>query len=83
MQFQADVLGTPVVRAQVGDLTALGAAYLAGLRCNIWPNLNHDNAAVCYDTFIPCQDEEKQVRRYKGWKMAVKCAQVWASMADD
>ena len=36
MQFQADVLGVPVVRPQVTETTALGAAYLAGLATGFW-----------------------------------------------
>jgi glycerol kinase len=40
MQFQADLLGIPVVRPQVTETTALGAAYLAGLATGVWPNLD-------------------------------------------
>ncbi|MFA0413437.1 glycerol kinase GlpK [Vibrio renipiscarius] len=84
MQFQADVLGTPVIRPQVGELTALGAAYLAGLSCGFWTDLSliSDNKNQP-DKFTPCDDKEKQVRRYKGWKKAVKCAQLWADLEND
>jgi len=40
MQFQADVLGVPVVRPAVTETTALGAAYLAGLAVGFWPSTN-------------------------------------------
>jgi glycerol kinase len=38
MQFQADLLGIPVVRPRIIETTALGAAYLAGLACGVWPS---------------------------------------------
>jgi glycerol kinase len=38
MQFQADILGVPVVRPKVLETTALGAAYLAGLAVGLWPS---------------------------------------------
>ncbi|MEO7039296.1 MAG: glycerol kinase GlpK, partial [Candidatus Elarobacter sp.] len=40
MQFQADVLGVPVVRSSVAETTALGAAYLAGLQSGYWPDVD-------------------------------------------
>lgn len=84
MQFQADVLATPVVRPPVGELTALGAAYLAGLGSGFWTELTsiHTNQNQS-DTFIPCQNKEKQATRYKGWEKAVKCAQLWAELSED
>jgi glycerol kinase len=39
MQFQADLLGIPVVRPTVTETTALGAAYLAGLATGVWPRV--------------------------------------------
>lgn len=84
MQFQADVLATPVVRPQVGELTALGAAYLAALGCKTWPHSEQAASAnAINDVFTPCQDNHKQAQRYKGWKRAVKCAQLWATLDDE
>ncbi len=40
MQFQADILGVPVVRPKVAETTALGAAYAAGLAVGFWDNLD-------------------------------------------
>lgn len=79
MQFQADILNTHVERPTVKEVTALGAAYLAGLATGFWQNLEElrDKASV-ERTFIPDQDEAKQQRRYKGWKKAVKRALEWA-----
>ncbi|OAJ92506.1 glycerol kinase GlpK [Vibrio bivalvicida] len=84
MQFQSDVLDTEVHRPQVTEVTALGAAYLAGLAVGYWNNIDElQNKAVLDRTFVPHHDEEKRNRRYKGWKRAVKCAQTWAQMHDD
>lgn len=84
MQFQSDVLDTEVHRPEVTEVTALGAAYLAGLAVGYWNNIDElQGKAVLDRTFLPHHDEEKRNRRYKGWKRAVKCAQTWAEMHDD
>ena len=84
MQFQSDVLDTQVLRPQVTEVTALGAAYLAGLAVGFWQSLDEVAGKATIDkTFVPHHDEEKRSRRYKGWKRAVKCAQVWAKMHDE
>tara|TARA_Y100001956_G_C4128654_1_gene192003 strand:- start:6172 stop:7689 length:1518 start_codon:yes stop_codon:yes gene_type:complete len=81
MQFQSDVLNTEVHRPQVTEVTALGAAYLAGLAVGYWGSIDElQDKAVLDRTFEPHDCEEKRNRRYKGWKRAVKCAQVWAEM---
>ncbi|GAA5647225.1 MULTISPECIES: glycerol kinase GlpK [Vibrio] len=81
MQFQSDVLDTPVHRPQVTEVTALGAAYLAGLAVGFWNSIEEvKDKAVLDRTFLPHHDEEKRDRRYKGWKRAVKCAQTWAEL---
>ncbi|ANW27304.1 MULTISPECIES: glycerol kinase GlpK [Vibrio] len=84
MQFQSDVLDTHVLRPKVTEVTALGAAYLAGLAVGFWDSLDEvaDKAEID-KTFAPHHDEEKRNRRYKGWKRAVKCAQAWADMHDE
>ncbi|MDV6251397.1 glycerol kinase GlpK [Vibrio sp. EA2] len=84
MQFQADVLNTQVLRPQVTEVTALGAAYLAGLAVGYWDSLDElQDKAVIDRTFEPHEDEEKRNRRYKGWKRAVKCAQTWSELHDE
>ena len=79
MQFQADILDVNVERPVVKEVTALGAAYLAGLAVGFWKDLDelHDKARV-ERTFTPDNDEEKRERRYKGWKKAVKRSLEWA-----
>ncbi len=84
MQFQSDVLDTTVHRPQVTEVTALGAAYLAGLAVGFWDNLDEVAGKSVLDrSFEPHQDEEKRQRRYRGWKRAVKCTQLWAEMHDE
>ncbi|WP_139683717.1 glycerol kinase GlpK [Vibrio tasmaniensis] len=84
MQFQSDVLDTEVHRPEVTEVTALGAAYLAGLAVGFWDSIDElQDKAVLDRTFMPHHDEEKRSRRYKGWKRAIKCAQVWSELHDD
>ncbi|MCG3864440.1 MULTISPECIES: glycerol kinase GlpK [unclassified Photobacterium] len=83
MQFQSDVLDTEVQRPEVTEVTALGAAYLAGLAVGFWNNIDElKDKAVINRTFYPHACNDKRERRYKGWKRAVKCAQTWAEMHD-
>ena len=79
MQFQADILDVNVERPVVKEVTALGAAYLAGLATGFWKDLDElrDKARV-ERTFSPDGDNEKRERRYKGWKKAVKRSLEWA-----
>ncbi len=54
MQFQCDLLGTPVIRPKITETTALGAAYLAGLAMGYWSNLEEIQAQWQVDaTFTP------------------------------
>ncbi|HAS6347963.1 TPA: glycerol kinase GlpK [Vibrio vulnificus] len=83
MQFQSDVLDTEVHRPKVTEVTALGAAYLAGLAVGYWNSIDELQGKAELDRcFLPHQDEEKRSRRYKGWKRAVKCAQTWAELRE-
>ncbi|MDD9178135.1 MULTISPECIES: glycerol kinase GlpK [Aliivibrio] len=84
MQFQSDVLDVAVHRPQVTEVTALGAAYLAGLAVGFWGSLDElADKAVIDRSFEPHHDEEKRNQRYRGWKRAVKCAQAWAELHDE
>lgn len=78
MQFQADVLGTSVVRPMVTETTALGAAYLAGLAVGFWDNTEHlrERFAIKRE-FYPDVTEEKRMSQYKGWKRAVERSKQW------
>jgi glycerol kinase len=72
MQFQADILGVPVVRPVVAETTALGAAYAAGLAVGFWNNLEDLRANwQISKTWDPKMDMTKRAELYKGWKKAV------------
>ena len=79
MQFQADIVNTPVHRPKCIETTALGAAYLAGLAVGYWKDKNEirENWQIGA-VFTPGMTEEKRNTLLKGWKKAVKCALVWA-----
>ncbi len=72
MQFQADMLGRPVRRPEDAEATALGAAYLAGLKSGFWPSLEAimelpERAEV----FLPEDDLANRSRLLDGWRAAV------------
>lgn len=78
MQFQADILNADVERPEVREVTALGAAYLAGLATGFWKDLEELRGKSTIErTFKPDGDEVKRERRYTGWKKAVKRALAW------
>ncbi|MDR1167101.1 MAG: glycerol kinase GlpK [Deltaproteobacteria bacterium] len=78
MQFQADILGCRVERPKVLEVTALGAAYLAGLAVNFWAGLDEVKDRAKVETeFIPSADKDKQICRYNGWKKAVTRSLKW------
>ncbi|MBN9213792.1 MAG: glycerol kinase [Microbacterium sp. SCN 70-200] len=72
MQFQADILGIPVVRPQIVETTALGAAYAAGLAVGVWSGLDELRAHWREDArFEPGMSADERRRRYRQWKKAV------------
>jgi len=79
MQFQADILDVPVIRPQVIETTALGAAYAAGLGVGFWS----DTAALRRNwsedkRWLPTLDGQQRERLYAGWQKAVKRTLDWA-----
>lgn len=73
MQFLADILNAPVDRPVVLETTALGAAYLAGLQRGIFPPPEQFSSSWKRDRrFTPALDEEIRIRKYNGWKDAVR-----------
>jgi glycerol kinase len=72
MQFQADLLGVPVIRPQVAETTALGAAYAAGLATGLWDNQEDLRENWQEDKrWEPTMDAAKRDEYYKFWKKAV------------
>jgi len=73
MQFQADVLGTSVIRPKVTETTALGAAYLAGLAVGYWDSIDHIKSQWGVEKeFTPQADEETVSALKEGWADAIK-----------
>ncbi|QIG38366.1 glycerol kinase GlpK [Microbacterium sp. 4R-513] len=78
MQFQADILGIPVVRPQVIETTALGAAYAAGLATGLWKGRDELRAHWKEDVrFEPRMEEDERERRYRLWQKAVSKSLDW------
>jgi glycerol kinase len=79
MQFQADMLGVPVIRPLVAETTALGAAYAAGLAVGVWPNVEALRANWGEDRrWTPQMPEAERARLYVGWQKAVTRTFDWA-----
>ena len=78
MQFQADILNTDVLRPEITETTALGAAYLAGLAVGFWKD--KENIVKNWKLnrkFTPNLSEELRNKYFKGWKKAVEKAKKW------
>ena len=73
MQFQADILGTSVIRPTVTETTALGAAYLAGLAVGYWESIDHIKSQWGVDTtFRPLATQDRVEELKAGWADAIK-----------
>jgi glycerol kinase len=79
MQFQADILGVPVVVPEVAETTALGAAYLAGLGAGVWEAPSAIEGHWCpARRYAPRMDEAERARLHRRWLEAVARARGWA-----
>jgi glycerol kinase len=73
LRCQADVLGLPLLAAPHGEATALGAAYLAGLRAGVWPDLDSlRRLSEGYQRFEPRLADDERARRLRQWRRAVQ-----------
>jgi glycerol kinase len=78
MQFQADILGVPVIRPKVPETTALGAAYAAGLAVGFWRGFEDIRANWAEDKrWEPCMPEDRKEQLYRRWKQAVRRTLDW------
>lgn len=78
MQFQADILGVPVIRPVVAETTALGAAYAAGLAVGFWDNLDDLRANWQEDKrWEPDMESDERERQLRLWKKAVTKSMDW------
>jgi glycerol kinase len=78
MQFQADILGAPIVRPAVTETTAQGAAYLAGLATGVWKAQDDIRANVAVDRrFEPVMPREQAAELRGRWQAALERAKGW------
>jgi glycerol kinase len=79
MQFQADMLGTPVDRPTNIETTAAGAGFLAGLACGFWPDM--EALKACRESeriFLPQMEPSSREALYADWKRGVERSREWA-----
>jgi glycerol kinase len=78
MQFQADILGVPVIRPRVAETTALGAAYAAGLACGFWSS--RDELSQNWQEsrrWEPSWDAGQREDGYRQWRKAIERTLGW------
>ena len=79
MQFQADILQTPIKRAAMEETTALGAAFLAGLAVDFWSDQDElRKLSKIGDEFTPQMSADQANHLYAGWQQAIKAAQLFS-----
>lgn len=79
MQFQADIINTPVCRPSCVETTAMGAAYLAGLATSFWKDRGDVISNLGVDReFMPSMDEKLRLEHIDGWHQAVNAVRGWA-----
>ncbi len=79
MQIQADLLGVPVIRPKNVETTAVGAAFLAGLGCGVWPDKASLADRWAVDRiFEPTVGEPERQSRYAKWRLAIDRSRGWA-----
>ena len=79
MQFQANLLGCKVIRPNVVETTALGAAYLAGLAVGYWESVEEIKELWQAEmVFDPLAHSPETHQGIAGWKRAVRAAQAWS-----
>ncbi|MEI8109533.1 MAG: glycerol kinase GlpK [Chitinophagia bacterium] len=79
MQFQSDMLNTPVVRPAITETTALGAAYLAGLAVGYWKSIDEISKQWQMETtFHPVMLDDKRTHFAKGWSRAIAATNFWS-----
>jgi glycerol kinase len=84
MQFQSHLLGVPVVRPEVLETTALGAAYLAGLAVGYWKNVDEVSAMWQEDrVFDPDMSVPERTERTRNWRRALARSRNWIEPEPD
>lgn len=73
MQFLADMLDAPIDRPTILETTALGVAWLAGMKSGTWPDMDgFSHSWKLQQRFQPNMNEDERARRYRGWQAAVQ-----------
>jgi glycerol kinase len=73
MQFLSDIIGAPVDRPAVLETTAMGAAWLAGMRAGLYPGQEEFARTWALERqFVPAMPEEARAAAYGAWKRAVE-----------
>lgn len=72
MQFQSDILNVDVDRPKMLEVTALGAAFLAGIKAGFWTSDAIEKVREREALFTPKMDESTRTKKYEGWKKAVE-----------
>jgi glycerol kinase len=79
MQFQSDMLGVKVIRPEVIETTALGAAYLAGLAVGFWKSIEEISSQWKESaSFIPQMDLDKKEKYISQWQRAINAVLAWS-----
>jgi glycerol kinase len=82
MQFQADVLGAPVIVPEISETTALGAAYLAGIATGVWTQAGVREMWRERATYEPRMSEDERETLHARWLEAVERSRGWAAGED-
>jgi glycerol kinase len=78
MQFQADVLGVPVVRPRIAETTALGAAYGAGLAVGVWQGIEELRSQWSTEReWAPSMPEAQRLDLLRSWRKAIERSLGW------
>jgi glycerol kinase len=77
MQFQADLLGIPVMRPPMRESTALGAAYLAGLAIGYWKSADEIDGQIPMERFMPRMKRVRVEQLQRGWRRAIERSRGW------
>ncbi|AWU39405.1 glycerol kinase [Blattabacterium punctulatus CPU2] len=79
MQFQSDILNVKVVKSKISELTAAGAAYLAGLAVNYWNSLEEIQDNWKMEQIFEPKGMSSRLERIQGWKKAIQTTRTWSS----
>jgi glycerol kinase len=83
LQFQSDLLGVDVVRPQITETTALGAAYLAGLAVGYWKDVGEiQDQWKLERRFTPTLDAAAVTTHVQGWQRAINAGKAWADAGE-